>query len=95
MKLLDTLFYLYILGSMILSLYYAPVMFIEQNALVGWIWIFVFMVLLLFLFDDAIRKVHYDKEEQAYWINNTIYRWDASTPVSELRRSHFKRDKSG
>lgn len=56
LKLLGTLFYLFIIGSMILSLYYAPTMFIQQNPLAGWLWILMFVLFLLFFFHEGIRR---------------------------------------
>lgn len=54
MKLSNLLYYLFIFASMMLSAVMAPAMFIQQNALAGWLWALVFLVMLFSLFSEAI-----------------------------------------
>lgn len=57
MKRFNLLYYLFILASMLLSVIMVPAMFIQQNALAGWLWILVFIVLLFLLWLEAIAKI--------------------------------------
>lgn len=56
MKPFNLIYYLFIFGSMLVSIIMAPAMFIEHRALVGWLWVLVFHLMLFFLLSEAIDK---------------------------------------
>lgn len=72
MKRFDLLYYHFIFGSMALSVIMAPVMFIQQNVLAGWLWIGAFVLLMLFLLCDATKDTAIARTQYETWLGAII-----------------------
>lgn len=67
-------YYLFIFAGMVLSVIMAPAMFIQQNALAGWLWIGAFVLLMLFLLCDTTKDTAIARTQYETWLG-TIIAW--------------------